>query len=94
MDHKGIADLIVLMNFLSDLYHRDGLTNPFIIFQNIIEHSVKLYVEKSIKNLYKEVQVKMEKDTVANLFDRTRVNTITDYGILNRQTSQLGFCFE
>ena len=85
MEHKAIAELITLMNFLADLYDRDKLGDPYIVFQNIIEHSIKLYVEKSIKNLYKEVQYKMEKESIENLFTRVRVNLITDYGGLIRQ---------
>lgn len=85
MEHKAIAELITLMNFLADLYDRDKLGDPYIVFQNIIEHSIKLYVEKSIKNLYKEVQYKMEKESIETLFTRVRVNLITDYGGLIRQ---------
>ena len=73
------------MNFLADLYDRDKLGDPYIVFQNIIEPSIKLYVEKSIKNLYKEVQYKMEKESIETLFTRVRVNLITDYGGLIRQ---------
>ncbi len=78
---------------LGDLYDICGLEGPFIIFQEILEFTINIYVEKAVGHLHLKLQEKIQNMKTLELFDRIPLNSILEYGEIRREIDKTRFYF-